>query len=257
MKLAINYSPEAEQLIKSGTIYIDFFKTPEWEWLVTRAQATRPVAVHFTLTAGNGKLDQVNWNLVDRLCNSTGTPHINLHIEVKTSDLPAIRLASKSLSVRDQVFERVLFDVRQVIRRYGVEHVIVENLYLFYGLAGDSFRDCIEPDFITSVVNETGCGLLLDIAHASIAADQIGMEPDEYFSRLPVHQLKELHFAGIHRRHGEVRDHRSILKRDWQRLDWILTRIRTGAWHRPFFMAEAIQTLSEARSPGYMPGSRS
>jgi hypothetical protein len=61
MHLAINYSPSAAKLVIAGKITIDYFKTADWEWMVDEAKSLRPVAVHFTLEAGNAALGAVNW----------------------------------------------------------------------------------------------------------------------------------------------------------------------------------------------------
>ena len=65
----------------------------------------------------------------------------------------------------------------------------------------------------------------------------IGMDPFEYLSQLPVHKVKELHFAGIHQIKGRWIDHLSISKRDWCWLDWVLAHIRTGEWSMPWMLA--------------------
>jgi hypothetical protein len=60
MYLAINYSPAAAELVKSGTIHIDLFKTPNWDWLITEASQLCPVTAHFTLDVGNDDLGEVD-----------------------------------------------------------------------------------------------------------------------------------------------------------------------------------------------------
>lgn len=60
MQLAINYSPRAADLIRSGQIEIDYFKTPDWQWMVDEAKSLRPVAIHFSLEAGNNELKQLD-----------------------------------------------------------------------------------------------------------------------------------------------------------------------------------------------------
>jgi hypothetical protein len=37
MYLAINYSAPAAKLVQTGKIDIDYFKTPDWEWMVAEA----------------------------------------------------------------------------------------------------------------------------------------------------------------------------------------------------------------------------
>ena len=58
MHLAINYSSAAAKLVQDGKINIDYFKTPDWDWMVEEAKTLRPVAVHFTLEAGNDNLER-------------------------------------------------------------------------------------------------------------------------------------------------------------------------------------------------------
>ena len=80
-----------------------------------------------------------------------------------------------------------------------------------------------------------GVDFLLDISHAFITARTWEMSPEDYFSRLPLYQIKEMHFAGIHQDHitGRLIDHLSILEEDWHYLDWVLARIRSGEWNHP------------------------
>ena len=83
MYLAINYSPQAAHLLQSGQIEIDYFKTPDWDWMVSEAQDLRPVAVHFTLEAGNNGLGEVDWTKVQHLVQITNTPYINIHVDAR------------------------------------------------------------------------------------------------------------------------------------------------------------------------------
>jgi hypothetical protein len=56
INLAINYSPQAAQLMAECRIEFDYFKCPDWPGMISEAQKLKPVAVHFTLIAGNGSL---------------------------------------------------------------------------------------------------------------------------------------------------------------------------------------------------------
>ncbi len=236
MHLAINYSSQAAKLVQSGRINIDYFKTPDWEWMVTEALHFRPVAVHFTLEAGNEGLGHLNWGVVEHIAQITATPYINLHLDSKREHFPGMPVNTTSPSDINRVFEVLQSDVMTVVKRFGSNRVIVENAP-FRGEIGNTLRPCIDPDLITRIVQETGCGLLLDISHAYISAHYLGMDPIEYFSYLPVHQIKEMHFSGIHQLNGQLMDHLSILDEDWQRLKWVLERIKTGEWSQPWMIA--------------------
>jgi uncharacterized protein (UPF0276 family) len=236
MDLAINYSPPAARLVQSGLIDVDYFKTPDWGWMVKEAKKIHPVAVHFSLEAGNNGLGQVDWSEVEYLAQTTSTSYINLHLDAKQKYFPWLSTDTTCKSDIKQVIKVILSDVLSVVELFGKEKVIVENSP-YRGEWGNTLRLCVEPDLITRIVNETGCGLLLDISHAIISAAHIGMDPYEYFSHLPVNKLKEMHFAGIHHIKGQWMDHLSILKRDWPWLEWVLARIQSGEWSTPWLLA--------------------
>lgn len=60
MKLAVNYSTQAAVLLRQSRIQIDYFKCPDWPDLIQEAKKHAPVAVHFNLTAGHGRLGKTN-----------------------------------------------------------------------------------------------------------------------------------------------------------------------------------------------------
>jgi hypothetical protein len=64
------------------------------------------------------------------------------------------------------------------------------------------------------------------------------MNPDEDISRLPMQQLKELHFTGIrhNRINGRWMEYLSIQKKDWHWLDWVLNRIHSVEWNTPWLL---------------------
>lgn len=236
MFLALNYSSQAAQLVESGEIKIDFFKTPDWEWLIRQASTIQPVAVHFTLEAGNGSINQIDWNQVDCLSQLTGTPFINVHLDPRQLHYPEIPVHTRAAADIERVYDVMLTDVMQLADHFGPGKIIVENSP-YRGVPGNTMRICVEPEIITRLIDETGCGFLLDICHAIISSRHIGMDTYEYFLQLPTHKIQELHFAGIHHLKGQWIDHLSILKADWRWLDWVFTRIQTREWSQPWLLA--------------------
>jgi uncharacterized protein len=236
MFLAINYSLEAADLVRSGEIAIDYFKTPDWGWMVDDAKILRPVAVHFDLEAGNGELGDVDWVEVDRLAQTTHTPYINLHMDCKHKRFPHMDIETTSNSDRRKVYDQLLSDIMSVVERYDPSRVILENSP-YRGGSGKLLRPSVEPDIIARLVEETGCGFLLDISHAVITARYFSVDAQEYLSYLPTQVVKELHFAGMHRIDGEWIDHLSIRKRDWRWLDWVFDQVESGVFGRPWLLA--------------------
>jgi uncharacterized protein (UPF0276 family) len=236
MKLAINYSQQASQLLAEGHIDIDLFKCPDWQGMISQALIQRPVAVHFTLTAGNGTLKSTDWEVVSQLLEKTGTPYVNLHLESSVQDFPGIPPDTIDPIHYQQIRNNLLEDVSLAVTLFGSDRVIIENVP-YRGVEGNVLRPSVEPELINSIHGETGCGLLLDISHARIAARTLGVNEQTYMAQLPVVALKELHFTGLHQRKRHLQDHLEILESDWPVLDWVLERIHLGEWARPWMLA--------------------
>jgi uncharacterized protein (UPF0276 family) len=127
-------------------------------------------------------------------------------------------------------------DVASVVRRYGAERTIVENIP-YRGVYGKTLRPAVEPAVIRRICTETGCRLLLDISHARIAAHHLQIDEQTYMDALPVDRLQELHFTGLHDLDGVLMDHLPVLETDWPVLEWAFHRIRAGVWASPWMLA--------------------
>jgi hypothetical protein len=130
MELAINYSHAAAKLVKKKDLPVDRFKCPDWPWMIEEALMLKPVAVHFTLSAGSGTLHETDWELVERLMEQTGTPYVNLHIDPLQKDFPGIPLDTSNPAQVRLVTERLVQDVGAAVERFGPDKVIAENVTL-------------------------------------------------------------------------------------------------------------------------------
>ncbi|GGF23430.1 hypothetical protein GCM10010954_22810 [Halobacillus andaensis] len=234
MKFAINYSPEAQQLIDQSMINIDLFKCPDFDkGLVQQAEKSRPAYVHFDLNAGQGNMDSIDWHQVEEFLNQTPTPFVNLHLVAYSKDFPSIR--SDSLKEKDieQVKNLVIKDIQQVVERFGAERVILENV-VYRDKNSDMLQAIVTPEVICDIVYETKCGLLLDIAHAQMTCYYSGEDVYTYISRFPVDRLKELHITGIQKKDGKYKDSMPMTEADWKLAEWTLMNIKQGAWSEPW-----------------------
>jgi uncharacterized protein (UPF0276 family) len=230
MKLAVNYSPQAAELLQTGQIKFDLFKTPNWHSMVEEASTYLPVYVHFDLSVGDGSLDAIDWGEVQAFLDKTNTSIVNLHV-ITPPDLDPC-----SPVLVNETLDRIVSEVLGVTKRFGSDKVITENVPL--PEKGRKYlRPVVTPAFFQRLSAETGCGMLLDLAHAAITAKSLQTDPYKFFSEFPVRRLKEIHITGLGMHDGEIHDHLEMTDRDWQYFEWALAKIHLGDWHTPEIIA--------------------
>ena len=236
MKLAINYSPEAADLVRKNKINLDYFKTPPWMWMVEEAQPLRPVRIHFPLRVGDGSITNINIPEIKDYMARTGTHYLNVHFSVKTDDYPNIIPESLSAKDRQTILTQALKDLDFLSRYFSPQSIILENIPWRKG-QDNNLRACVEPQLFRGIFEQFEIGFLLDISHAVISAASLGMDYQDYILSLPVDRAREVHSTGILNWDGFLRDHMEIQPRDWQILDWVLDCIHTEIWSQPDMLA--------------------
>lgn len=84
-----------------------------------------------------------------------------------------------------------------------------------------------DPEIIRRVLNETGIGMLLDLAHARVAADFRQMPVKEYLLQLPLDKVRQIHLSGVRKIEGKLCDaHETLVEDDYRLLSWALTRTK-------------------------------
>ena len=82
-----------------------------------------------------------------------------------------------------------------------------------------------EADFISAILDETGCDLLLDMAHARVAAAARDMQVCAYLSSLPLERVVQIHLSGVRLRGGCLVDaHEPLGEIDYTIFEWLLER---------------------------------
>ena len=198
MKLACNYCPEAEALVREGKIDIDYFKIPALdcqadllndpvtsEEFARRAGVMRPVLLHGLYPS------------MDRLVRLTGTPGISFHPDLGSSAVNG-----------------VVAKVRSLQEKYArLDFVSAEN----------SGAIEAQPLALSEIVRQSGCTFLLDISHAYCAARRLGLDFRAYLSLLPMERIYEIHINGWAEKGGDIMCHIKINELGYQVLKELLT----------------------------------
>lgn len=274
MRLAVNYSRPLVKLIREGAVQIDLIKCPAWPALIDEALEVAPCYVHTPLVMGSGKgpLDSEtglapDWDgKIANVLARTGTDWVGVHFIPELRDYPAMSVDSDTPAACQRVIENTLRDLEVVLAHFPADRVLLENIP---GHHLDVVRPGILPEVITAVIERAGIGLLLDISHAHMTANFLGIDTRDYLSCLPVDRIGELHFAGVHRMEGRwleiirahdpsgalveefaghLQDHLPMTEADFTLLAWVLERIGRGEWAEPrviSFEYGAVDSLFE------------
>ncbi len=96
------------------------------------------------------------------------------------------------LPQNDDTVRHVAARVRQVQDALGVP-LVLENVSSYLRFAGDTLD---EAQFLSAVVAESGCGLLLDVNNVFVNAHNHGFDAVAFLDRLPRHAIRQIHLAG-------------------------------------------------------------
>lgn len=119
----------------------------------------------------------------DHLC-WTGVMGLNSH------DLLPMPLTEESLA-------HVAARVRQV-QDFLDRPLILENPSSYVRFADSTME---EPEFLSRLAGETGCGLLLDVNNVFVSCFNAGTDPLAYLQAFPCESVVQMHLAG-HQHHG-------------------------------------------------------
>jgi uncharacterized protein (UPF0276 family) len=266
-KFAVNYCPEIAGLRQARRVSFDLVKCPAWPELVAAVLEESPAYVHLPLAVGwgiGGALDMetgepADWDALESLLVATATPLVNLHLAPPHVLCTGNGDSGSTIRSTVPALDRLAADVAGVVACVGARRVALENDY-------ESTRSSLNPgllaDTFQRVLGETGAGLLLDLAHARLAARRLGVGVRDYVESLPVSRLRELHVSGVQRlspgwarvlQRGGVTcaeidgflertidgmcDHLPMTPADWELTQWALGRIECGAWARPWVVS--------------------
>ena len=73
--------------------------------------------------------------------------------------------------------------------------IAIENISAYARMPGSVME---ETEFISAVVQEAGCLLLLDVNNVFVNANNFGFDADSYIDALPLDRVVQVHVAGHH-----------------------------------------------------------
>lgn len=257
MQFSVHYNPKLARLVADGHLKLDRFKCPAWPDLIAEAQAVAPVYAHFPLAVGHPegfvydteRKTAVDWSIFEPLMQET--PYLNLHVMPFYEWYLTMPPTTRDPIHIEIMMENVIRGVEDAVARFGADRVILENVN-----GSHTMQAAYSPSFVRQVVHATNTGFLLDISHARLASEELGVDVQEYLADLPLDRIREAHITGIQplegdrletahklnpylaKAHaGQRIDHLPMTDDDWAFFDWSLDQIQSSKWATPWMMA--------------------
>lgn len=231
IQIGIDVSPALLQALDAKTIDIDFIEIGGGKSLeiVQQALAYKPVIIHdvsstFWLNYEN-PFDEPTMKHARALLDATKpawfSTGIGASAEPQGHTLPFWRGADASqLQSREKVHENILRNSKRLQEWLGMA-LLLEN-YNYHPT--NAYEYVCEPAFFSDLIAAIDCGVLLDISHARISANNMKWgDVHSYMQALPLDRVREVHIAHPKYDGDQMLDmHQPIDASDLDLLAWVL-----------------------------------
>lgn len=227
-KLFCDHSPGLVRLFNTQQISLDGiefnpFTSPE---KIEALRADYP-GLPFVFHASN--VGRVPFSLrklkrYNRVCRESAWVSIHLSLIPSLVLFAAFRLGIKlALAAPDRLESRFIRQVRRLEGKVDLP-LILENMPAT-PLLNNGFESATAA--IRRIVSMLDAGMLLDLAHARVAAAFQGMTIQAYLLALPLERVREIHISGVREVDGVLRDaHEPLREADYAILEWVLKRTK-------------------------------
>ena len=227
--LAVSDFDLPRSLLAAGRIEVDYLETGGHFVERTVAQfPSQPLLLHnsvfnWSLAHPTALEEQQIVSRTLAALERTRAPWLSVHLGFSAAEVFFdVHMTARSPALpRAELLANICRNVRALAAAIPVP-LILENLDY---CPGGAYEHICEPDFIAAVLNETGAGLLLDLAHARVSASRLGLPIEDYLGQLPLERVRQLHISGPRLRDGVLFDaHEPLLDVDYALLEWVLRR---------------------------------
>lgn len=225
MLLGCNYSIELIQLIRENKVDVDYIKLGLFDMyadVVEEASSMRPLLLHgfgYDEYIGMKNMKDIDWKKVNEYIVKFKAPHVGTHMLCRKGDW------DDEVS-DDEILSYMVGNIELWKRNINVPFLIENMPYSDY-YSKKGMRKCyVDTETIKKICEGKNVDILLDVAHAKIAAYGNGETIYNYIGRLPLSRIREIHLAGTYMdKETGLRDkHMEMEEEDYKILEWLLAR---------------------------------
>lgn len=227
MKIGCNLSTELIELIDEKKVSVDYVKIAlsksdeeiPWNYKNYGKLLLHGVGVDIPQHTGATQLMDINWKQIKSKVDFCGSSFIGLHCGTYKSDWVEHEVTYEMIK------ERMGNVIELWKENLGVE-ILIENLPYtsYYENNNPKFlKNSVTPKLISDLCREHKTGLLLDLAHAKVAASGLNIPVKDYLKVLPLDLVKEIHVVGTRETEEGLRDnHLEMNEEDYDILEFVL-----------------------------------
>lgn len=233
MKIGCNLSNQLIELIQENAVSVDYVKialNDLYDEIPVEYKQYGGLMLHGVglgvpqNTGSRFDADEIDWEHINRQLEFCGSPHLALHCESFPGDWDTDDFTY------DDVKKRMSRFIQAWKANISVD-ILIENVpYRTDKQTGKPavIEECVNPRLIRELCYENNIGLCLDLAHAKVAAYNLGIPLKEYLEQLPLELVREMHLVGPRMVDGEMRDnHIEMDETDYEILEWVLPKTNT------------------------------
>lgn len=209
-------------------VYTEKFFIKDDDKIIQKIIDSVPLVLHgLDLSVGSsGTTDEKYYtnlkNVIDSLEFSWFSDHISLTKEegFEVGHLMPIQFS-------EEVANNIVSKVKKICN-LSSKPFLLENITYYYPVPGQTMR---EEDFISYILENADCGMLLDVNNLYINAINHRYDPKKFLSRLPKERIVEIHMAGGSKKYNMLIDTHAnpISKPVWELLDYTVQEIPVNA----------------------------
>ena len=228
----IGYRPAFRKEIFARSAEVDFLEITIEHFLdkpahvekdlerLNRLYTLIPHGLNLSLGSAEG-LNEAYVEQVAELVHKVNPPYWSEHIAFTRADgVDVGHLAPLPFS--NEALDVLCSNVEQVRKIIDVP-LVLENITYVIRMPG---AEMSETEFLNTILERTGCGLLLDVTNLHTNSTNHGFDPYEFLDGIPLERVVQLHFVGGHWRDDVLVDsHSSPTPEEvWRLMDEVVER---------------------------------
>ncbi|TNF48587.1 MAG: DUF692 domain-containing protein [Bacteroidetes bacterium] len=217
-----------------------------WRKVLKSISEKYPITCH-GLSLSIGSPDELNWAFIKEVKSFLKEYSITIyseHLSYSQSN-NAHLFDLLPIPFREDAVKHIVERIKQV-QDYLEMPIALENVSYYTPVAAEMS----ESEFISAIVNESGCNLLLDVNNVYVNAFNHNYNAEKFIGQLPLHKVSYIHMAG-HEKVAEdliIDTHgQAIIQEVYQLFESTLERIKPVPvlLERDFNFPEFHEILSE------------